>query len=79
MALLDVLEIDVDTFATVLELCEGGDLDGLLREHKACGGVGHTGRGGGRGAVEGDGEGLGRGRGEGGGGGRGAAAELCKR
>ncbi|GIL65220.1 hypothetical protein Vafri_18961 [Volvox africanus] len=34
VALLDVLEIDLDTFATVLELCEGGDLDGLLREHR---------------------------------------------
>lgn len=33
VALLDVLEIDMDTFATVLELCEGGDLDSLLREH----------------------------------------------
>ncbi|GIL88070.1 hypothetical protein Vretimale_6432 [Volvox reticuliferus] len=34
VALLDVLEIDLDTFATVLELCDGGDLDGLLREHR---------------------------------------------
>lgn len=34
VSLLGVLEIDNDTFATVLELCDGGDLDGMLREHK---------------------------------------------
>ncbi len=31
----------MDTFATVLELCEGGDLDSLLREH-GVGEVGHV-------------------------------------
>ncbi|EFJ41809.1 hypothetical protein VOLCADRAFT_119598, partial [Volvox carteri f. nagariensis] len=34
VTLLDVLEIDLDTFATVLELCEGGDLEGVMREHR---------------------------------------------
>lgn len=32
VALHDIFEIDAETFATVLELCEGGDLEGYLRE-----------------------------------------------
>jgi tousled-like kinase len=33
VALTDIFEIDNNTFATVLELCRGGDLEGHLREH----------------------------------------------
>jgi len=33
VGLLDVLEIDNNSFATVLDLCEGPDLDTVLREH----------------------------------------------
>eukprot|EP00887_Chlorella_sp_A99_P007155 scaffold2.g7155.t1 len=33
-ALLDVFEIDNNSFGTVLELCEGGDLDAYLRQHE---------------------------------------------
>ena len=33
VALLDIFEIDNNTFATVLELCGGGDLDWHLKEH----------------------------------------------
>jgi serine/threonine protein kinase len=36
VALLDIFEIDTNTFATVLELCKGGDLDSHLKEHQAC-------------------------------------------
>ncbi len=32
VALHDIFEIDAETFATVLELCEGGDLEGYLRD-----------------------------------------------
>ncbi len=35
VALLDIFEIDANTFATVLELCTGGDLDTHLKEHQA--------------------------------------------
>ena len=35
VSLTDVFEIDDDTFATVLEHCPGGDLDGHLRAHGA--------------------------------------------
>lgn len=28
-----ILQVDVSTFATVLELCEGGDLEGHLQQH----------------------------------------------
>ncbi len=31
--LLDIFEVDANTFATVLELCPGGDLDTHLKEH----------------------------------------------
>jgi len=34
VALLDIFEIDANTFATVLELCTGGDLDTHLKEHQ---------------------------------------------
>ncbi|CAL8471440.1 g10982 [Coccomyxa elongata] len=34
VALLDIFEIDTNTFATVLELCTGGDLDTHLKEHQ---------------------------------------------
>lgn len=34
VALLDIFEIDSNTFATVLELCDGGDLDSHLKEHQ---------------------------------------------
>ncbi len=33
MGLLDIFELDSCTFATVLELCEGGDLDSHLQSH----------------------------------------------
>lgn len=33
MHLLDIFEVDANTFATVLELCPGGDLDSHLKEH----------------------------------------------
>ena len=35
VALLDIFEIDVNTFATVLELCRGKDLDSHLKDHQA--------------------------------------------
>jgi len=35
VGLVDVLEISNESFATVLEYCEGGDLDSLLRDHGA--------------------------------------------
>lgn len=34
VALLDIFELDSCTFATVLELCEGGDLDLHLQRHQ---------------------------------------------
>ncbi|KAK9862138.1 hypothetical protein WJX84_000682 [Apatococcus fuscideae] len=34
VALLDIFEIDANTFATVLELCTGGDLDTYLKENQ---------------------------------------------
>ena len=34
VSLLDIFEIDNNTFATVLELCEGGDLDGYCKLHE---------------------------------------------
>jgi tousled-like kinase len=34
VSLLDVFEIDHNSFATVLEYCRGTDLDSLLKEHK---------------------------------------------
>lgn len=34
VALHDVFEIDAHTFATVLQFCNGGDLDGLLKEQR---------------------------------------------
>ncbi|KAI8467739.1 MAG: kinase-like domain-containing protein [Monoraphidium minutum] len=33
VGLLDIFEVDANTFATVLELCPGGDLDTHLKEH----------------------------------------------
>ena len=33
VALMDIFEVDANTFATVLELCTGGDLETHLREH----------------------------------------------
>ena len=33
VGLLDIFELDSCTFATVLELCEGGDLDSHLQSH----------------------------------------------
>lgn len=33
VGLVDILEVDANCFATVLDYCEGGDLDTLLREH----------------------------------------------
>ncbi len=32
-ALADIFEIDNNTFATILELCDGEDLDSHLRDH----------------------------------------------
>jgi tousled-like kinase len=34
--LLDIFEVDANTFATVLSLCTGGDLDTHLQEHQVC-------------------------------------------
>ena len=34
--LLDVFEVDSDTFCTVLELCEGDDLDARLKTPEVC-------------------------------------------
>lgn len=34
MALYDVFEIDAHTFATVLQFCNGGDLDALIKEQR---------------------------------------------
>ena len=42
VALLDIFEIDVNTFATVLELCRGHDLDAHLKDHQASGCSRHT-------------------------------------
>lgn len=33
--LLDIFEIDDCSFGTVLEVCEGGDLDWHLKQHQA--------------------------------------------
>jgi tousled-like kinase len=33
VALRDIFEVDNNTFATVLEMCTGGDLDTHLKEH----------------------------------------------
>ena len=33
VALLDIFELDSDSFAMVMELCPGGDLDTYLKEH----------------------------------------------
>ena len=38
VGLLDILEIDNSSFATILDLCEGPDLDAVLREHGVRGG-----------------------------------------
>ncbi|GAB4819634.1 hypothetical protein N2152v2_006680 [Parachlorella kessleri] len=35
VSLLGIFEIDNNTFGTVLELCEGGDLDSYLKQHEA--------------------------------------------
>lgn len=35
VAFLDIFELDANSFATVLELCTGGDLDTHLKEHQA--------------------------------------------
>ena len=35
VALTDLFEIDAAAFATVLELCSGGDLDAHLQRHQA--------------------------------------------
>ena len=35
VAFLDIFELDANSFATVLELCSGGDLDTHLKEHQA--------------------------------------------
>jgi tousled-like kinase len=37
VSLVDILEIDAHSFATVLEYCDGGDLDTMLREHTVSG------------------------------------------
>ena len=34
VGLRDIFEIDTHTFATVLEVCRGGDLESYLREHQ---------------------------------------------
>ena len=34
VSLIDIFEIDNNTFATVLELCTGGDLDSYLQQHE---------------------------------------------
>ena len=36
VGLLDIFEIDAHTFATVLELCRGGELESHLKEHQVC-------------------------------------------
>ena len=36
VGLLDIFELDSCTFATVLELCEGNDLDQHLQRHQVC-------------------------------------------
>lgn len=36
VGLLDIFELDSGTFATVLELCEGNDLDLHLQRHQVC-------------------------------------------
>lgn len=33
VALLDIFELDANSFVTVMELCTGGDLDCHLRDH----------------------------------------------
>lgn len=49
VALLDIFEVDVNTFATVLELCRGHDLDSHLKDHQVgptvsitCAGIQHS-------------------------------------
>ena len=44
VGLVDILEIDNSSFATILDLCEGPDLDSMLREHgvSPCFGGGFT-------------------------------------
>ena len=34
VSLMDIFEIDAHTFATVLELCRGGELESYLKEHQ---------------------------------------------
>ncbi len=34
VACLDLIEVDSNTFASILELCPGGDLDSHLQEHQ---------------------------------------------
>ena len=34
VACLDLIEVDNNTFASILELCPGGDLDSHLQEHQ---------------------------------------------
>ena len=41
VGLLDIFEIDVNTFATVLELCRGRDLDAHLKDHQVSAGKAH--------------------------------------
>lgn len=36
VAFLEFFELDANSFATVLELCVGGDLDAHLKEHQVC-------------------------------------------
>ncbi len=40
VGLVDIVEVDAHCFATVLDFCEGGDLDTLLRDHQV--GCTHT-------------------------------------
>lgn len=35
VAMYDIFEIDENTFCTVMEYCEGGDLDSYLKQHKS--------------------------------------------
>lgn len=35
VSMYDVFEIDEDTFCTVMEYCQGGDLDSYLKQHKS--------------------------------------------
>ena len=44
VGLLDIFEIDVNTFATVLELCRGRDLDAHLKDHQVSAGENPLGR-----------------------------------